>query len=474
MRNTKIVATVGPSTDSPEALRSLLENGVDVFRLNTSHGAQADHAARIRNVRTLSDSMGLHVAILLDLQGPKIRLRTFDSGHCVLKEGSVFTITTRQMIGNAQGASTTYRHFAQDVKCGDAVLLADGSIRLEVLDTDGIAARCRVVTGGPISDCKGINLPGVNLSTPSLTEKDLIDVAFGVDQGVDFVALSFVRRASDVKALRDLLRDKGAAIPVISKIEKPEAWENFEVILDESDGVMVARGDLGVEMPIEQVPHIQKGIVGRARERGKIVITATQMLESMIENPSPTRAEVSDVANAVYDGTDAVMLSGETSVGKHAAETVKMMAKIAVKAESTRRFRVYKDLPLGEAPSYPEIVAAAAYQAAGTAGVAAIAVFTTSGSSARMISRFRPGVPIYAFTPAIGVARRLSLSYGVHPVLAPAQGSTDKMLELVEQTLLERGWVKPGDGVVVVAGQPIGQLGSTNFMKLHRVGKGWS
>ena len=293
----------------------------------------------------------------------------------------------------------------------------------------------------------------------------------GLEAGVDFVALSFVREAEDVKRLRSVLRDKAATIPIISKIEKPEAWQNLEAILAESDGIMVARGDLGVELAPEKVPYIQKAIIERARERGKVVITATQMLESMIENPSPSRAEASDVANAIYDGTDAVMLSGETSVGKYPVEAAGMMAKIILETESNRRFRTYKDLPLDDFPSYPEIVAAAAFQAAETASVAAIAAFTTSGASARLISRHRPSVPIYAFTSSRTLARELALSYGVHPVMCSVVDSTDRMLALVERTLLEPGRLKAGDGVVVVAGQPVAQPGATNLLKLHRLGE---
>ncbi|HXF27270.1 MAG TPA: pyruvate kinase [Bryobacteraceae bacterium] len=470
MRSTKIVVTLGPASDSPQCIQKLLENGAGVFRLNASHGTQEEHAMRIERIRAVSAEVRVHACILLDLQGPKIRLGRFESGGCYLKTGSVFTITTEEILGNCERASTNYEAFARDLKPGDFVLLADGSVTLEVLETDGIAARCAVLSGGSIGDRKGINLPGVALSIPSLTEKDILDLDFGVRHGVDFIALSFVRKADDPRCLRAMLDERGAKIPIISKIEKPEAWENLDEILAESDGVMVARGDLGVEMPIEQVPHIQKSMIERARHHGKLVITATQMLESMIANPFPTRAEVSDVANAIYDGSDAVMLSGETSVGKYPAETVTMMARIAAQAESTRHFHVYKDLPPGERCTYAEIIAAAAYQAAGMAGVAAIAVFTSSGLSARLVSRFRPPVPIFAFTPSVIAARRLALSYGVHPLLVPEAHSTELMLAQVDRMVLDRGWLKPGDGVVCMAGQPTGKSGTTNMLKLHRVG----
>jgi pyruvate kinase len=411
------------------------------------------------------------VAILLDLQGPKIRLGKFEGGGCVLETGATFTITVKNTLGNGQHASTDYGDFGKDVKCGDSVLLADGRVRLEAIESDGVSVRCRVLSGGPVGDRKGINLPGVKVTAPSLTEKDLVDLAFGLEAGVDVVALSFVREAKDVESLHNVLRDKAARTPIISKIEKQEAWEHLDAILVESDGIMVARGDLGVELAPEKVPYVQKAIIERARERGKIVITATQMLESMIENPSPSRAEVSDVANAIYDGTDAVMLSGETSVGKYPVEAAKMMARIVLEVESNRRFYAYKDLPLDDFSSYPEIVAAGAYQAAGTARVAAIAAFTRSGASARLISRLRPSVPIYAFTSSRAVARELLLSYGVYPLLTNTADSTDQMLAFVEHALLERGRLKVGDGVVIVAGQPVGQSGSTNLLKLHRLGE---
>jgi pyruvate kinase len=471
MLNTKIIATLGPASTSSECLRDLLAAEVSVFRINASHGTWAQHASAIQCVRETANLMGLEAAILLDLQGPKIRLGRFEGGRTILETDTYFTIVVGDILGNAQLASTDYADFSKDVKPGDSVLLADGRIRLEVIESDGVSVRCRVVSGGPVSDRKGINLPGVRVTAPSLTEKDLADLAAGLEHGIYFVALSFVRDAEDVKRLRSALRDKAATIPVISKIEKPEGWQNLDAILAESDGIMVARGDLGVELPLEKVPHIQKAIIERAREKGKIVITATQMLESMIENPSPSRAEASDIANAIYDGTDAVMLSGETSVGKYPVEAARMMARIVREAESNRRFRAYKDLPLGNSPTYPEIVAASAFQAAGTAGVAAIAAFTTSGASARIISRQRPAVPIYAFTSSRTVARELLLSYGVHPVLCNFVDSTDQMLALVERTLLERGRLKLGDGVVVVSGQPVGQPGSTNLLKLHRIGE---
>ena len=474
MRNTKIVATLGPASDSPETIRAMLDAGVNVFRLNASHGDQAAHAQRIDNVRRIACDMGLQTAILLDLQGPKIRLGKFVNGGCYLSTGSEFSITTTDVLGTPALASTVYEPFARDVRPGNCVKLADGSIELRVLSTDGVTVKCKVISGGPINDKQGINLPGVQVSAPSLTLKDESDLEFGVKAGVDFVALSFVRTADDPKYLRTRLRQLGAHLPIICKIEKPEGWKNLEAILAASDGVMVARGDLGVEIALEKVPEIQKSIIEKARFSGKIVITATQMLESMIENPHPTRAEVSDVANAIYDGSDAVMLSGETAVGKFPVLAVETMARIARQAEDSRQFRFYKDIEREERSTYAHIIAQAAYHAAEVASVAAIGVFTSSGMSARLVSRLRPPVPVYAFTPSPEAARQLALNFGVTTVLVTPKMSTDEMIAQIDRIVLERNWLKPGDGVVCIAGQPVGQSGTTNMLKLHRVGESLS
>ena len=470
MPATKIVATLGPSADSEAVMRSLFDAGVDVFRLNASHGTQEDHARRIRMVRELAAERKTHTGILLDLQGPKIRLGTFKDGPYVLQEGAFFTITTETVEGNAERACTNYADFGRDVKAGDRVLLADGAIELRVLETDGIAARCRVISGGTISDRKGINLPGVHVTTPSLSKKDIADAHFGVQQEVDFFALSFVRQARDILRLRHLLEEVDAKQPIVAKIEKPEGWQNLDSILDECDGVMVARGDLGVEMALEKVPAIQKTIIEKARMRNKFVITATQMLESMIENPLPTRAEVSDVANAIHDGTSAVMLSAETSAGKHPIEAVKVMARIACETEASLYGKGFPDTWGPDERAIPEIIADAAYHCARSAGVMALAVGTSSGASARLLARYRPPVPIYAFCSHESVARQLSIVYGVSAIVASPMTSTDHMLHEMERLLVERGHVKPGDNIVFVAGQPVGLRGSTNMLKLHRVG----
>lgn len=472
MTKTKIVATLGPATATSEMIEELILAGVDVFRLNASHGKAEERNETIALIRAAGREIGTHTSILLDLQGPKIRVGTFENGEVTLAEGGEFSITTEPVVGTASVVSTTYGNFARDVKPGDRVLLADGTLELEVLDADGVTARCRVKRGGVLSNRKGINLPGAQLSTPSLTRADMANLDAGLEAGIDLVAMSFVRKPSDVLRLRLFLEERGANLPIVAKIEKPEAVEQIAEILNESDGVMVARGDLGVELPMEQVPFIQKSIIEQARRAGKFVITATQMLESMIENPTPTRAEISDVANAIYDGTDAVMLSGETSIGKYPVEAVRIMDRTAKQAEESIRRYGFRDLgPRGEYVTQAEIVADAAYQAAKFANAAAIVVFTSSGSSARVIARYRPPVPVFAFTPSEAVARALGIVYGVKPVIAPHVTSTDEMLMQMDRILLERGWVKARESVVFVAGQPIGRPGTTNLMKLHRVGE---
>ncbi|HKA01771.1 MAG TPA: pyruvate kinase [Candidatus Solibacter sp.] len=468
MPNTKIVATVGPATDAPAVLQQMLAAGVDVFRLNASHGEQDQHAARIAVIRDTARAAGVHAGILLDLQGPKIRLGRFENGGCVLEAGTHFVITTETVMGTCERASTGYSRFARDVRPGDRVLLADGSVELMALESDGTNVRCEIMRGGPIGDHKGINLPNVKVSIPSLTEKDLADLHFGLNSGIDLFALSFVRTADDVLGLRDRLG--GRPVSIVAKIEKPEGWQNIESILDVSDGVMVARGDLGVETSLERVPRIQKSIIRRARRKGRFVITATQMLESMIDHPTPTRAEVSDVANAIYDGTDAVMLSAETSIGKYPVEAVTFMGRIAAESEESIRRKGFLDPPKLPAPSNPEILADAAHHAAREARAAAIVVFTSRGSSARLISRCRPPVPVYAITPHDTTARQLSISYGVIPMLAPDVSNTDEMMAQMDRILVERGILKKGELVVFVAGQPVGRPGSTNLMKLHRLG----
>jgi len=468
MPHTKIVATLGPSTDASGVLPQILAAGATIFRLNASHGTQDDNAARIERVRSEAHREGVHAAILLDLQGPKIRLGRFANGGCILQPGSQFTITTDNCMGTAETASTGYAQFAQDIRPEDRILLNDGAVELRAVSSDGTAVRTEVVCGGFIGDHKGINLPGVRVSIPSLTEKDVADVEFGLAAGIDLVALSFVRTAADVQLLRERIGRR--AVPILAKIEKPEAWENIETILNVADGVMVARGDLGIETALEKVPRIQKSVIRRARRKGRFVITATQMLESMIANPTPTRAEVSDVANAIYDGTDAVMLSAETAAGKYPVEAVKFMARVANASEDSIRKKGFLEPPRSPESSNAQILADAAYRAARESGATAIVVFTTTGSSARLVSRYRPPVSIYAITPNAPIARQLAVNYGVTPVLAPEVSNTDEMLAQMDRLMVERGYLEAGQLVVFLAGQPVGRQGTTNLMKLHRVG----
>jgi pyruvate kinase len=468
MPHTKIVATLGPATDAPGMLQQLLAARVNVFRLNASHGERAQHAARVAAVRAAAKECNSHAGILLDLQGPKIRLGCFENGCCTLREGCVFEITTEPAMGCAERACTSYANFAGDVKPGDRVLLADGAVELRAVESDGVKVRAEVVTGGTVCDHQGINLPGVRVSIPSLTEKDLADLQFGLDAGVDIVALSFVRTAGDVSQLREKLC--GKPVSLVAKIEKPEGWDNIETILDVTDGVMVARGDLGVETALERVPRIQKSIIRRARRKGRYVITATQMLESMVEHASPTRAEVSDVANAIYDGTDAVMLSAETAAGKYPVEAVKMMARIALESEAAVKSRGYQEPVHGPGATNAEVLADAAYRAARESNAEAIVVFTSTGSSARLVSRYRPPMRIFAITPHENTARQLSVNFGVTPVLAPDVSSTDEMLAQMDRVMTESGHLSPGQLVVFLAGQPVGRPGTTNLMKMHRVG----
>jgi pyruvate kinase len=471
MPNTKIVATLGPASDSPDIVRGLLAAGVDVFRLNASHGVWDDHARRIALVRKAAADSGTHTGILLDLQGPKIRLGKFEGGKATLTAGQRFTITTETVLGTSERASTGYSLFASDVKTGDRVLLADGAVELRAISVSGTNVNFEVVCGGAIGDNKGINLPGVKVSSPSMTGKDLTDLQAGLAAGIDMVALSFVRTADDVKNLRACMGKKHADVPIVAKIEKPEGYDNVQDILQVAEGVMVARGDLGVEISLERVPPMQKSIIRRARREGNFVITATQMLESMIQNPSPTRAEVSDVANAIYDGTDAVMLSAETSIGAYPVETAQYMNRIAREAERSINKRGFQDPPRHNEPTTPQVVADMAYHAARLSKAAAVVVFTSTGGSARLVSRYRPPVPIFAVTPSERAARALSVCYGVIPIVAPHAKTTDQMLGQLDRMLIEQQLLNVGDTVVFVAGQPVAHAGTTNLMKVHRVGE---
>ncbi len=470
-RCTRIIATLGPACASYDQIGELMCAGADIFRINASHADIDTQARYIDLVRKSSRDCDMHIGILLDLQGPKIRLGAFRSGSVCVAKDEPFRITTQHVIGNTAEASTTYENFAHDVRPGDRVLLADGAVEMIVVDTDGVSAVCRVIRGGVLCDHQGINLPGTNLSAPSLTEKDRNDLEQGLRQDVDMIALSFVRRAADIRSLQEHLSRQSITLPIIAKIERPEAWERIDEIIQAADGVMVARGDLGVEMSIGEVPHIQKTVIEKARLRNRFTITATQMLESMMDSPVPTRAEVSDITNAVYDGTDALMLSGETAKGRYPADAVRTMSEIARVAELHS--------PIYEAQSinknrigHAEVIADAACRMASSGGIEAIVVFTETGRTAHLIAARHPIVPILAFAPTDSVARQLSAWFGITALIAPTFQSLEKMTEYMDREIIARAWVQPGNHILFVAGDQLGRSGATNMLKVHSVSGG--
>jgi pyruvate kinase len=468
VRRAKIVCTLGPAVDTPEMIRRLVEAGMDVARLNMSHGNHDDHRRRYELVREASDATGHGVGIVADLQGPKIRLETFATGKARLIEGDEFVITTRDVEGDASICGTTYRGLPGDVAEGDPILIDDGKLRLRVVKVEDDAVTTRVEVGGKVSDHKGLNLPGVSVSVPALSEKDVDDLRWALGMSVDFVALSFVRSAGDAEDVRRIMREEGVILPVIAKIEKPQAIDNLDEVVQAFDAFMVARGDLGVECPLEDVPFLQKRVIDKARRNAKPVIVATQMLESMIHHPAPTRAEASDVANAVLDGTDAVMLSGETSVGEYPIETVETMARIIA---STEDHELAKMAAIDWQPvTRGGVIAKAAAEVADRVDAKYLVAFTQSGDSARRASRYRGRIPLLAFTPEARVRSQLSLSWGVETFLTNPVEHTDEMVRQVDEALLEIGRVKQGDLVVIIAGSPPGIPGSTNALRIHRMG----
>ena len=466
-KRTKIIATIGPASSSPAVIAKLIHAGMDAARLNFSHGERKDHITRIRLIRQASISVGKPIAIIQDLQGPKLRVGNMQNDGVALKRGAIVTLTAKKVVGTSSLISITYSRLAKDLRPGDTVLFDDGRLELRVLRRSGSGLQCKVIRGGTLKSHKGVNLPGANLTLPSLSPKDRQDILFGIGRGVDYIALSFVRSASDIEATRSFIRKAGADIPIIAKIEKPEAIRNLDEIIQAADGIMVARGDLGVEMSPEQVPLLQKLIIRACNDAEKPVITATQMLESMIENPQPTRAEASDVANAILDGTDCVMLSGETAVGKHPVQAISVMARIAVQAETSLE-PIPPDKHIG---GLDESVAHAACRAAAEQHVRAIVTFTQSGSTALLVSKHRPAADIIAPTPFERVARKVSLYWGVIPVILKTKKTTDDMIRSVEAIMLEKDLARKRDLIVITAGVPIGVAGSTNMMKIHRVGE---
>ena len=467
-RRAKIVCTLGPATHTHDAIVELVRSGMDVARLNFSHGTYADHAEVYRHVRTASDETGRAVGILVDLQGPKIRLGRFAAGEAVLETGATFTITSEDVPGDATIASTTYAELPRDVRAGDSLLVDDGNVRLLVEQTDGVRVRCTVIEGGRVSDHKGINLPGVKVSAPCMSEKDREDLRFALGLGVDLVALSFVRDPADIADVHAIMDETGQRRPVIAKLEKPEAVEKLEAIIAAFDGVMVARGDLGVEIPLEQVPLVQKRAVKLARAAAKPVIVATQMLESMIVHSRPTRAEASDVANAVLDGADALMLSGETSVGHWPAETVRTMARVieAAEAQAIASLRGIQR----RRESRGDAIAAGAVHIAEDIGARALIAFTASGATARAVSCHRDPIPLLAFTSDPAVRSRLALQWGVETFVVPFASDTEDMVRQVERTMVEIGRATTDDQVVIVASSRRGLSGSTNLIRVHRIG----
>lgn len=466
-RKTKIVATVGPVSSSSEMIQKLIRAGVDIFRLNFSHGENSQKQELIRVIRQVSDKLGHQVGILADLQGPKIRTGKMAGEGMILVRGQEVLITTDDVLGNDGIIPTIYRSLPHDVHPGSRILLDDGLLELKVVALEGEQVRCLVVSGGLLKNNKGINLPGVNVSAPCLTEKDLIDLDFALEAGVDFIALSFVRTAEDIQEIKQIIAAKGKNIPVVAKIEKPEALRNFKKILEATDVIMVARGDLGVEIEPEKVPIHQKKIIQACNRAGKPVITATQMLDSMIRNPRPTRAETSDVANAILDGTDAIMLSAETASGDYPIEAVETMVRIAKDVEN---IDFLASGVLGSSvSSIAQAVAESSCRTAAALKAKAIVVFTRSGSTAELISAFRPKTPIMAFTTSLDIRRRLSIYWGVHCTNVGVMEDTDQQIHEVERKLLASGFRK-GDLVVITMGIPIETRGSTNLMKVHELG----
>ena len=468
MRRAKIVATLGPATSSYENIRAIIDAGVDVARMNLSHGSYDVHEEVYANVRKAADDAGKPVAVLVDLQGPKIRLGKFVDGPYDLAVGDIFKITTEDIVGTRELSSTTFKGLPQDVSAGDFLLIDDGKVKVQVLETDGVVVTTKVVVGGPVSNNKGINLPGVAVNVPALSEKDEADLRWGLRLGADMIALSFVRNADDVTRVHEIMAEEGRRIPVVAKIEKPQAVDHLEAIIDAFDAIMVARGDLGVELPLEAVPIVQKRAVELARRMAKPVIVATQMLESMISSPVPTRAETSDVANAVLDGADAVMLSGETSVGEYPEITVRTMARII---ESTEEHGLERIAELGTKPhTQGGALTLAAAEVADFVGAKFVCVFTETGDSARRMSRLRVKIPMLAFTPDQAIRRRMSLTWGIESFLVDRVTHTDAMYHQVDDIVLGGGLAEVGDKVVVISGSPPGISGSTNDLRVHRIG----
>ncbi len=470
-RSTKIVATLGPACESPEMIQTLIQTGVNLFRLNFSHGSAEQHRNNVNNIRAAAENSGVRVGILQDLQGPKIRVGRFAGGQVELKPGQPFELRCQDdRPGDANGVSISYNGLCADMKAGDTVLLDDGKIRLEVTEARPGVLLTRVIVGGTLSNNKGINVPSADLSLAAMTEKDIEDLALGASLGVDWVALSFVRHVDDLKLARHYLALHQSSAKLMAKIEKPAAVENFRQILHEADGIMVARGDLGVELSPEKVPMIQKKLIRQCREAGKPVITATQMLESMVSSPIPTRAEANDVANAIYDGTDAVMLSAETAVGKYPAEAIKVMNNIALTVEKDPDFQLHmQERPLSVEANTPDAVSSAATHISRTLDARVLVCFSSSGATALRVSRFRMPTPVTAISPHEKTCNQLTLSWGVLPVLTEDAHNTEEMVDIAQRVIRQQQLADAGDRFVITAGVPFGTSGTTNLLRVERL-----
>ena len=474
MKKTKIVCTIGPASDSEEVLRELFKEGLNVCRLNFSHGTHEEHQIRIDRIKKIRQELNLPIAIMLDTKGPEIRLKNFGVNSVMLSKGQQFTLTTRDILGDEKICSVTYTNLAKEVKPNDRILIDDGLIELRVEKvTDGTDIVCTVMSDGPVSNHKGINIPGVKIKLPFLSEQDISDLKFGVKNEVDFVAASFTRGPADILSIRKVLEEEnGNNIHIIAKIENQEGVDSIDKILEVTDGIMVARGDLGIEIPPEQIPMVQKMIIRKTLRASKPVITATQMLDSMTHNPRPTRAEVTDVANAIFDGTSAIMLSGETAAGRYPVETVKMMNRIAVTAESSLNYeKIVGAVAREHSLTITNAIAHATCSMAIEMNAQVIVTATASGETPRALSKYKPKAPIVAVTPSEETARRLSLNWDVYPIVTPYFNSTDEMFERCINLAKEHGYVREGELAVLTAGVPIGLVGSTNLLKVETVGK---
>lgn len=473
MRKTKIVCTIGPVSEETEVLEQLIAQGMNVARLNFSHGDHDEHQRRIDNIKSVRNRLELPVAILLDTKGPEIRTGNFEDGEIFLEEDTYFTLTTKEILGNKTVGSITYKDLPKDVNAGDPILIDDGLVELEVISIEDTDIKCIVKNSGAVKNHKGVNVPGVKINLPALTTKDTADILFGIKNEIDFIAASFVRKGNDVLEIRKLLEDHDATdIQIISKIENREGVDNIDEIIEVSDGIMVARGDLGVEIPAEEVPLIQKMIIKKCNASGKPVITATQMLDSMMRNPRPTRAEVTDVANAIFDGTDAIMLSGETAAGKYPVESVRTMADIAKKTEESLDYdSILREKAVGKEKTITDAISHATCRSAHDLGASAIITATSSGYTSRMVSKFRPKAPIVVSTTNEKVMRKMALTWNTYPILVEKAESTDEVFDFSIQKALDTGHIALGDLVVITAGVPVGVSGTTNTIKVHVAGE---